>query len=327
MYIAAGGPMQGRRLEELKNFLSRCGLKYDPNIGYTACLMEDDAIIGTASLDGCTIKCVAIDPDHQGEDLTARVLTEVRSEALRRGMRHLMLYTKPKNEFLFRDLGFTPIIRSEDVLMMENRRTGIQDYLASVRRDAQGRIGCIIANCDPFTLGHRHLIETAARECDFVYVFILSEDRGMFSAADRIAIVREGTRDLKNVSVHETGPYMISSATFPTYFLRESADADDVRCDIDVRLFGSIIAPALNIAYRYVGAEPLDPVTSRYNEQLAEQLPQHGIDVRTIERITSEGQIISARTVRDHVRSGDIESIRNLVPDATYQYLTVKYGT
>lgn len=324
MYIASGQPMTGRRLAELQNFLARCGLKYDPNVGYTACLMEDDAIIGTASLDGCTVKCVAVDPAHQGEDLTARLLTDVRAEALRRGIRHLMLYTKPKNEFLFRDLGFYPIIKTGDVLMMENRRAGIQDFLQDVRgTEAQpgGRIGCVVANCDPFTLGHRHLIETAAGECDSVYVFILSEDRGMFSAADRIEIVRAGTRDLKNVRVHKTGPYMISSATFPTYFLRESADADDVRCEIDVRLFGQIIAPALGITCRYVGTEPLDPVTGRYNLQLAEMLPEYGIEVRTIERKTCDGSVISARTVREHVRSGELESIRGLVPDATYEYL------
>ena len=235
-----------------------------------------------------------------------------------------MLYTKPRNKILFRDLGFYPIIESGDVLMMENRRTGIQDYLASVRCDAHGTIGCAVQHCDPFTLGHRHIIETAARECDFVYVFILSEDRGMFPAADRIQIVREGTRDLPNVRVCETGPYMISSATFPTYFLRESINADDVRCETDVRLFGKIIAPALGIARRYVGTEPLDPVTDRYNQLLARDLPEYEIELRMIDRIAAGNRIISARTVRQHVRAGEIEGVRDMLPDVTWRYLTVQ---
>lgn len=318
MYIE---PLNGRRLPELKSFLAACGLRYDENIGYTACLMEDDRIIGTASLDGCTVKCVAIDPAHQGEDLTARLMTDIRAEALRRGIHHLMLYTKPKNDLLFRDLGFYPILRTQDVLMMENRRTGLRDYLDSVRCDAHGTIGCTVEHCDPFTLGHRHVIETAAHECDFVYVFILSEDRGMFSAADRIQIVRAGTRDLPNVRVCETGPYMISSATFPTYFLRESANADDVRCEIDVQLFGRIIAPALGITRRYVGTEPLDPVTDRYNQMLARDLPKYGIDLRMIDRIAAGNRIISARTVRAHVRAGCIDGVRDMLPDVTYHYL------
>ena len=312
MYIASGQPMRGRRLEELKDFLMKCGLHYDTGVEYTACLMEDQHIIGTASLDGCTIKCVAIDPAHQGEDLTARLMTDIRAEALRRGIHHLMLYTKPKNDLLFRDLGFYPIIRTDDVLMMENRRAGIRDYLDSVRCDAHGTIGCTVEHCDPFTLGHRHVIETAARECDFVYVFILSEDRGMFPAADRIRLVRAGTRDLPNVRVCETGPYMISSATFPTYFLRESANADDVRCEIDVRLFGGVIAPALGVTRRYVGTEPLDPVTDRYNQLLLRDLPEYGIALRMIDRIAAGNRIISARTVRAHVRAGDIEGVREI---------------
>ena len=321
MYIE---PLNARHLPELKAFLLKCGLRYDENVSYTACLMEDDSIIATASLDGCTIKCVAVDPAHQGEDLTARLITDIRAEANRRGIHHLMLYTKPRNKILFRDLGFYPIIESGDVLMMENRRTGIQDYLASVHCDAHGTIGCAVQHCDPFTLGHRHIIETAARECDFVYVFILSEDRGMFPAADRIQIVREGTRDLPNVRVCETGPYMISSATFPTYFLRESINADDVRCETDVRLFGKIIAPALGIARRYVGTEPLDPVTNRYNQLLARDLPEYGVELRMIDRIAAGNRIISARTVRQHVRAGEIEGVRDMLPDTTWRYLTAQ---
>ena len=143
----------------------------------------------------------------------------------------------------------------------------------------------------------------------------------MFPAEDRIRIVREGVRDLPNVRVCETGPYMISSATFPTYFLRERANADDVRCEIDVRLFGKIIAPALGIIRRYVGTEPLDPVTDRYNQSLARDLPEYGIELRMIDRIAAGNRIISARTVRRQVRAGDIESVRDMLPDATLQYL------
>ena len=70
IYLAAGRPMAGAALKRLEAFLHTCGLDYDPAVSFTANLMEDGEIIATASLDGSTLKCIAVSPAHQGEDLT-----------------------------------------------------------------------------------------------------------------------------------------------------------------------------------------------------------------------------------------------------------------
>ena len=163
--------------------------------------MEEDEIAATGSLDGGTIKCVAVSPQYQGQDLTARILTVLLQEAAQRGMEHLMLYTKPLNGHLFAPLGFHPVIRTPGCLLMENRRGGFEKYLSGMETPPGQPVGCVVANCDPFTMGHRKLIEKAAGECAWVHVFILSQDRGMFTAKERLSMAREGLADLSNVLV------------------------------------------------------------------------------------------------------------------------------
>ena len=306
-------------LEQLQAFLKACGLDYDASIRFTAMLLEDGQIIATGSLDGATIKCVAVSPDHQGEDLTAQIMTVLMQKAAEDGFRHLMLYTKPRNQHLFAPLGFHPVIRTGDVLLMENQRGGLNRFLDGLEKpsDDEKPVGCIVAHCNPFTNGHRYLMETAASECAWVHVFILSEDRGMFSPADRLAMAKAGCSDLSNVLIHPTGPYMVSSSTFPTYFIKDKLRTGDIHCELDVRLFGEKIAPSLGITRRYVGTEPNCAVTAQYNAHMKELLPQYGIELIEIERKTFSGSAISASRVRELIAGGEWESLSGLLPEST----------
>ena len=319
MHLETGRPMRGQALEKLKAFLRLCGLDYDAGVDFTAVLMEDDEIIATGSLDGCTLKCIAVSPMHQGEDLSARILTELRREALERGEKQLMLFTKPGNEAMFTPFGFHPLVRTADCLLREDRREGLTRFLAGLERPLHDvETGCIVCNCNPFTLGHRYLIETAAKQVPTLHVFVLSEKKSLFPPDVRLKLVQEGCQDLKNVFVHETGPYMVSSATFPSYFIKDKARVGDIFCDVDIRLFGERIAPALHINRRFVGTEPNCPVTRFYNEQLKARLPEYGIELTEIPRRECGGEAISASRVRALMEEGNLEAIRPLVPEITY---------
>ena len=320
MQMETGCPFRGAMLEELKRFLKSCDLDYDPAVSFSCALIEDGEIIASGSLDGATLKCIAVSPLHQGEDLAARVLTELRREAFRRGAEHLMLFTKPGNRMLFSAFGFYPVIRTADCLLMESERSGLDSFLASIEKHP-GSVGAVVANCNPFTLGHRYLIEAAAGQVDWLHLFILSEDKSAFSFEDRLALARAGCADLPNVSVHPSGPYMVSSATFPSYFITDKAKVGSIHCELDARLFGERIAPALNITKRFVGCEPLDPVTRFYNETLKLRLPEYGIELIEFPRLAASAEPVSASRVRALLSEGRLEEIRNLVPESTYQYL------
>ncbi len=324
MDIQYGAPLRGRAQREWEAFLAKAGLDADPNVEFTLLIWEEDEIIATGSRQGNILKCIAVDEDHQGEGLTATLITELRKDAFARNIQHLFLYTKPKNRMMFEGLFFYPVAQTADVLLMESRRGGIRDFVTALpKTDAEGIIGAAVMNCNPFTYGHRYLIETAAAECDHLHIFVLSEDKSRFPAADRLELVRQGTADLKNVSVHPTGPYLISSATFPDYFIQNKSRKTDIQCRLDLQIFAEHFAPAFGITRRYVGQEPLSEVTNRYNQALKAHLPELGISVVEFPRKCQGDGItpISASAVRSLLEQGRMDELRNLVPDTTYQYL------
>jgi len=304
--------------------LRKTGLTPGEPAERTVLIWDDDGLAATGSRDGNLIKYMAVDPLRRGEDLTASLLTQLRQDAFSCGISHLFLYTKPRNRLMFQDLFFYPVAETGDVLLMEDRRDGLKQFVAGLPRREGGIIGAAVMHCNPFTNGHRYLIETAAAECDQVYIFVLSEDRGLFPAADRLELVKQGTADLPNVTVLPSGPYMISAATFPTYFLPAGTDPSAIQCKLDVEIFAGSIAPALGITRRYVGTEPLSPVTNAYNQALLAGLPPRGITVREIPRRELDGAPISASRVRALLQEGKTDELEPLVPPTTFRYLKSK---
>ena len=313
--------LRGQKLTAWQRLLAQAGLTPDMDWETTVLLWESGELIAAASRMGDLLKCIAVDDAHQGEGLTATLVTQLRQDAFRSGHSHLFLYTKPKNRAMFTSLFFYPIAETGDVLLMENRERGIDSFLSTLPDDlCGGTVGALVMNCDPFTKGHRYLVETAARECDRVYVFVLSEDKSRFSAADRMEMVRRGTEDLLNVQVLPTGPYLISSATFPTYFLKDREAAGQVQCLLDIEIFCKYYAPKFGISRRYVGTEPLSPMTAQYNEALKANLPPRGIALRELPRLEL-GVPVSASTVRRALEEGDDNTLLAMLPKTTYDYL------
>ena len=318
MDIEIGSPLRPWRQKAAAEFLAREALDYDPAIPFTVNLLDDDKIVGTGSLDGNICKCIAIDPAYQGEGLTATIITQLRQEAFRQGLRHLFLYTKPKNRFMFEGLSFYRVAETADTLLMENVKGGVQQFVAKLEQpEVPGTVGAIVANCNPFTLGHRYLVEQAAAQVDTLHLFVLSEDKSFFPAADRMMLVKQGVADLKNVIVHPTGDYLISAATFPTYFLPNREAATEVQCLLDIAVFTQYFIPKFGITTRYVGTEPRSPMTGQYNKALKQYLP---IPVREVPRLEVNKEPVSASTVRATMKENPA-LLKNLVPDTTYDYL------
>ena len=319
MYIETVNVLRGTKKEEWAALLAKCSLE-QAQAEQTVLVWEDEELVATGSREGNILKCIAVENSRQGEGLLATVITQLRQNAFQAGHSHLFLYTKPQNEYLFTSLFFHPIARTDKVLLMEDGAHGIGKFLASLGKP-EGECGAIVMNADPFTLGHRYLVEEASRRCEKLLVFVLSEDKGHFPAAVRIELVRRGTADLSNVTVLPTGPYLISSATFPTYFLKDRDNADTVHCMLDVEIFTKHFAPHFSITRRFVGTEPLSDMTRRYNEALKEHLPLMGIAVTEIPRLEAEYAPISATAVRRAMEQSDHEALKKLVPQTTYDYL------
>ena len=325
MHIELLTELKERKLNIWSDFLVKSGLQPDTDFDLVALLWDGDNLIATGARLGNLLKCIAVDETRQGEGLTATLITALKNDAFSNNIYHLFLCTKPQNKGIFTDLFFYPVAETDDVLLMESKKDGISNFLQSLKNNkTTGINGCVVMNCNPFTLGHRYLIETASRECDNLFVFVVSEDKSRFSYKDRIEMVKEGTKDIPNVSVLPTGPYLISSATFPTYFLKNRDNIAEIKCLLDIKIFTEYYAPHFNIRTRYVGCEPFSLATEQYNIALKKFLPANGIEVKELPRFEIKNKPVSASRVRELIESGNIREASALVPDTTYNYLVNK---
>lgn len=311
-----------RMLAQVDALLVENGITRDANLDYICAMVdEENRVIATGSCFGATLRCFAVSQQHQGEGLLNEIVSHLMEYQMARGYTHLFLYTKIKSAKFFQSLGFYEIARVDGTLVfMENRRNGFPSYLSRLEKTARpGVSGAIVMNANPFTLGHQYLVETAAGRCDTLHLFLLSEDASLVPFGVRKQLVQAGTAHLKNVVLHDSGPYIISNATFPSYFLKDDSAVIQGHAKLDLAIFVRI-ARALGVTVRFVGEEPTSQVTGLYNEIMAAQLPENGIDCVILPRKETLGKAISASTVRAALQAGDWQTLSQLVPQTTLDY-------
>jgi [citrate (pro-3S)-lyase] ligase len=214
---------------------------------------------------------------------------------------------------------------------MENKKTGFSDYLNELKKTKKGdennKIAAIVMNANPFTLGHQYLIEKASNENDILHLFIVSEDKSIVPFNIRKKLIMEGTKHLNNIIYHDSGPYIISSSTFPSYFQKDEKDVIESHANLDIEIFVKI-AKVLNINVRYVGEEPTSLVTGIYNQLMIKKLPENGIKCIVVPRkMNIDGNnIISASGVREAIKKDKMDEIKNMVPECTYKFFSSEEG-
>ena len=315
--------------ERVTAFLAANGLRLDA-LDYYAVVtaVGDDQILAGGGLDKDIIKCIAVSDTLRDEGISATLVSHLMSIAMSRQYEAVKVFTKPSNQKIFESLGFHLLAEAPKAVLLENGLSGwltYERYLKSLRRE--GKSGLIVMNANPFTRGHRFLISQAARQVDTLFIIPVKEDRSEFSYAERKAMLEAGCSDFENVIVCEGSDYIISAATFPTYFLKELDEAATTQMSLDLSLFAKRVAPALGAKIRFVGSEPLDAMTQRYNELMHEILPLEGISVVEIARLSEEDRAISASAVRAALDEGKFSEAAPKVNPTTIPYLLAKLAT
>ena len=347
-------PTIPRQRRQIEMFLQTNGLRYD-DVDYYAAIVDEssDEMIAGGGLKGSVIKCVAVADGHKGEAVANVIVSHLIAKANAEGCQCVKLYTKPDNRQLFESLSFRLIAESPNAILMETGVGGIEKYSEELRvkseelrvkseelrvkseelrvkseelkndesvvSNARKPIGVIVMNANPFTLGHRFLVEQSSELVERLYVVVVREDCSMFSYNERKAMVSQGVRDIGNVVVVDGSDYAVSAATFPTYFLKQLSDATDTQIILDLDLYRRRIAPALGATIRFFGSEPTDPLTRRYNELMHQQLGEE--HVHEIQRKQQEGSAISASRVRKAMMEGCLWDAMQLVPPTTIPYI------
>lgn len=324
---------KSKKFTTLLAFLSENELKLDEQIeSFILAYNDDDQLIACAGLAKNIIKCVAISETCRGEGAALKLITEVVNLAYEQQRAELFIFTKPEYECLFQDCGFYPISSAyPHVVLLENSATRLQKQCQQwQKKSMQGKkIGSIVMNANPFTFGHRYLIEQALKQCDHLHLFVVEENASVFSYQERFGLVKQGIQDLERITLHNSSPYIISRATFPDYFIKEQGIVNSAYLEIDLRLFRQHIAPALNITHRFVGTEPLCAVTAEYNKNMHYWLQQAEmaapkIEVVELERKHINATPISASLVRQLWKKQEWEQLIPLVPESTLALLKNK---
>ena len=346
---------------QVEDFLGSNGLRLGEVDLYLAVLSAEGAILAGGGLQRDILKCLAVSAEARSLGLSVPLISRLLSVASERGYTNVKVFTKPENLNVFESLGFKLLASAPKAILLENGR-GLADYCAYLR--AHPAPGVIIMNANPFTLGHRYLIEQAdfsarptglgrndkdpsiglgrndkslvissdarraesfvissdARRAESRNLVIIpvKEDASRFAYTERLAMLRAGAGELADVV--EGSDYQISAATFPTYFLKNLSDAAETQMRLDIDLFGRHIAPALGARVRFVGTEPADPLTARYNALLKELLPKYGVQLVEIPRLTIE-RPVTATEVRALLDEGRFKEASALTPASTWPYL------
>ena len=197
----------------------------------------------------------------------------------------------------------------------------LKSYFDSLSLSPDASVGCIVMNCNPFTLGHQHLIELSSAMVDQLFVFVVEEDRSYFPFKDRLKLIKEATQNINNVHVLPSGQFIISNVTFPEYFDKDALQASKIDPSLDLNIFCKYVAKSLGITVRFAGEEPNDAITRQYNESMKSILPQHGLKFVEIPRKRCQGDAISASKVRTLLEKEKFDEIESYVPQVTMNYL------
>jgi [citrate (pro-3S)-lyase] ligase len=309
---------------EARRLIEASGLTFEDKVDVMAGLYEDGRLVATGSREGGVLKMLAVAPDHQGGSALGELVTELVINGRRAGFESLFVFTKPEYAVSFQSLNFSLLASQEKAALLEYGK-GIAAWLASGSGlVCAGSNGAVVVNCNPFTHGHRYLIESAARQVDNLYVFVVREECSAFPFDVRYRLVEQGVRDVGNAIVLDTSRYIVSAATFPTYFLKQDDPAARIQMELDVTLFASRIAPFFGVTRRFVGTEPDDPLTCAYNQTMRRLLPAHGIGLTVIERKRTANGVISASRVRRLAARSDFAALADSVPETTLAYLMSK---
>lgn len=306
------------------DFLAQNGLRLD-DVDYLAAIypLDSDEMLACGGMKGNLLKCIAVSEQLRDTGMSTRLISHLINLAMQQGHRSVKVFTKPSNRDIFSSLGFHLLASAPQAILMENDLRNIESYKQYLaQQGGEGRRGVIVMNCNPFTRGHRYLIEQASRQVDHLFIIPVREDASIFCYKERKSMIEAGTADLQNVHVLEGSEYSISQFTFPTYFLKNLDDAADTHITLDLDLFATHIAPALQSSVRFVGSEPTDALTRRYNELMHKILPSKGIDIIQIERCQlEEGTIISASVLRKALQRGSLQAAAVMAYPSTIPYL------
>lgn len=318
-------------IEQVKIFLASFGLHYEKDIDKTLYIEENGNIIATISKSKDIIKCLAISSNYQSENLSSVLVSKILEKMHEENIYSYMVFTKAIYENTFINLGFKKLVNTSNTVMLEGGVDSIEDAIKKMKVKINAeygtitddiKVGSIVMNANPVTLGHQYLIEQSIKENDLTLVFVVEEDNQEFDFQSRYGLVYLTCKKYENVVVLPASKYIVSKNTFPTYFLKEDIVDKEISL-VDGLIFKNYFMKHLKIDRRYVGSEVKEKMND-YNMTLKEILEDKLI---LLDRISLDGQVVSASHVRELLKEGSIEKALTYIPRECHSiFKMIAYG-
>ena len=308
-------------INKIKEFLKANDLNYEDNITKSFYIEENELVVASVSIFNNVIKCFAVSKEYRSENYGGILISNVINYFYENKIYHYMVYTKKEYLNTFINLGFNEVVSTDTVVILESGTPSIKEYLVDLKKKIEYKfeanldncdVASLVMNCNPITEGHLGLIELASKNHQYVIIFLLEEDLSYFSYKERMTLVYLSTMHLSNVIVVPSSSYIVSSLTFPNYFLKNETLKNIEWATTDALIFKNYFMKYLNIKYRYVGTES-SKIMIDYNNALKEILEDKLIEVK---RFENDEQVISASLVRKYIEEGNIDKALELVPRA-----------
>ncbi len=307
-------------LNKIEQFLEKFFLKLDSNLTKTLYIENDkNEIIGTISCQDYIIKDLAVDQTYQNENISNLLINELLNYFRINNIYNYQVFTKPEYINVFISFGFKEIVKTDKVIMLEGGAYFIEDKINEIKNTLNNRFGyldvnsdlaAIVINGNPITNGHMYLIEEVSRLHKMVVLFVVEEDKSEFTFQERFSMAYLSTMRLGNVCVIPSSKYIVSSLTFPSYFLHSENEVTEQYSKIDALIFKNYFMKQLYIKKRYVGSE-INPKMVCYNKILEEILVKQ---LTIINRLTIDGEIVSASKVRYLLKNNFVDEALKYVP-------------
>lgn len=309
--------------KQTEEFLKNFELSYDNDIDFTLNAYVFEEVVATVSVAKNIIKALAISDAYQGQSLANTLISKAVNYIYEQGYDNVFVFTKPSNSSIFKMMFFKEIISTSHISLLEYG-SSINSFLESIKQQYNlydSEYAAIVVNCNPMTKGHLYLIEQCALENEHVLVFVVEEDLSYFAFEDRFYIVEKECAKFSNVTVVPSTKYLISTQTFPTYFIKDHIDRDEKSIELDLKIFAKYFMKIFNIKIRYVGSEPYSPLTNQYNQAMKKYLS----NVKEIVRKKDGEEFISATKVRELIAQKDLNALKRIVPPTSFKVICDKY--
>jgi hypothetical protein len=181
-------------------------------------------------------------------------------------------------------------------------------------------------SCNPFTSGHRHLVEVGSKLFDYFVVFLMQEGINLvFDKTECENLARIGVEDLENVIVVP----MSDVFSYQTYW----AEYNDVALRHSKNLVGlntyellNIVGKAfkrINVQHFLCGIETNDNITHQHIVQAKTVFPQNDINVITIPRKKMANNMlsISGTQCREYLKTQQYDKLNGFLQPQVLKYI------